>query len=787
MSDEAAVLAPGEEAIVKIRSKRPPHTCHLLMHGKGGNNQAIHAPSLRQDPLRLPPLPHKESRLHFSAEQAMSQPDANPGEMHQPHPRRAAMNSGDSSNKMMMNQSDETKALSHQSTTYRPEIDGLRAVAVLAVVINHIQHQWLPGGFLGVDLFFVISGYVVTASLARRKETSWRRMLAGFYTRRFRRLIPALLLMVAVTSILFSAFVSRADATYVQSMRTGLTSLFGVSNLYLQSQGNNYFDFGTQFNPFLHTWSLGVEEQFYLLWPLLVLLCGVGFKGSGKPSLLVLLLLTLLLTLTSFGLYIRLSQSSATSAAFYLMPARFWQLSAGAIVFLAQALRPAKSRRFLSPRLQSLLTWGCFSLILSGFVFAAEPASSFKPLFVAATAGLLAGLRSHSLPGRWLSAPAILAIGLSSYSLYLWHWPWIVVLRWTVGLHTWSLFPLLAVIALATWASYRVETTFRFGDISSTWVQQPLVVYPLASALTAGFVIVLARAGGQHLYLGNRAVDPENFSVTRAVRGTPIATHRCFLEPTAPASASQRSEACLVRSRPEGPTLFLEGDSLSHSMLPLLERLYASQNYNISYFGRGGCAMPFIEPWADNRHLLPRYQACRAHAQLRESFVLSHIQPGDQLVLVTGTYVQGPPSEASYLAAISRLAKNLENKGAGLILFSPLPAFAERAAIQSPFSLCFAEWFRPSWARPADCQPFAVSREALLQGNQRMRDLQHRLKRQNSNIHVFDPFPILCPPGPPTCSTHHQGIMLFNDGIHLTSTGARDLYPAFQTFLQPLF
>lgn len=687
----------------------------------------------------------------------------------------------------MMHRLDEAKALSPQSAAYRPEIDGLRAVAVLAVLINHIQQQWLPGGFLGVDLFFVISGYVVTASLARRKETNWRQMLAGFYTRRFRRLIPALLLMVAVTSILFSAFVSQADATYAPSMRTGLTSLFGLSNLYLLSQGNNYFDFGTQFNPFLHTWSLGVEEQFYLLWPLLVMLCGVGFKGSGKPSLLVLLLLTLLLTLTSFGLSIRLSQSSATSAAFYLMPARFWQLAAGAIVFLAQALRPANARQFLSPRLQSLLNWGCFSLILSGFVFAAESASGFKPLFVAASAGLLAGLRSQSLLGRWLSTPAILAIGLSSYSLYLWHWPWIVVLRWTVGLHAWSFLPLLAVIALATWASYRVETTFRFGDISRSWVQQPLILYPLASVLTAGLVGVLARAGDQPLYLGHRAVDPENVSVTRTVRGTPIATHRCFLEPTAPASASQGSEACLVRSRPWRPTLFLEGDSLSHSMVPLLERLYASQTYNVSYFGRGGCAMPFFEPWADNRHLLPRYQACRAHARLRDSFVLRHIQPGDQLVLVTGTYVQGPRSEASYRAAISKLANTLERQGAGLILFSPLPAFAERAAIQSPLSLCFTEWFRPSWARPADCQPFAVSREALLRGNQRMRDLQHRLTTRHSNIHIFDPFPILCPPGQPTCSTHRQGIMLFNDGIHLTSTGARDLYPAFQAFLQPLF
>lgn len=191
----------------------------------------------------------------------MSQPNASHGAMHQPVASNATRES-----------IEEARALSHHSAAYRPEIDGLRAVAVLAVFINHLNHQWLPGGFLGVDLFFVISGYVVTASLARRKETSWRQMLAGFYTRRFRRLIPALLLMVAITAIIFSAFVSQSDATYGQSIRTGLTSLLGASNLYLLSQDNNYFDFGTQFNPFLHTWSLGVEEQFYLLWPLFVML-----------------------------------------------------------------------------------------------------------------------------------------------------------------------------------------------------------------------------------------------------------------------------------------------------------------------------------------------------------------------------------------------------------------------------------------------------------------------------------------------------------------------------------
>jgi len=268
------------------------------------------------------------------------------------------------------------------------------------------------------------------------------------------------------------------------------------------------------------------------------------------------------------------------------------------------------------------------------------------------------------------------------------------------------------------------------------------------------------------------------------VRGTSINTQRCFLEPTAPVAASQSSDACLVRRNPQQPALFLEGDSIAHSMLPLLERLHATKGFNISFFGRGGCPLPGFEPWAANRHLLPRYRACPAHARMREAFVLSKIRPGDQLLLVTNMYVSGPRSEANLQAAIARLAEALERRRAGLILFAPLPVFAERAAIQTPLSLCFPEWFRPPSAIPADCQPFHINRDAALRDTRPQRELQRRLLARHPNIHVFDPFPLLCPPGQATCSTHRQGVMLFNDGIHLTTTGAQDLVPAFEAFLR---
>ena len=145
-------------------------------------------------------------------------------------------------------------------SNYRPEIDGLRAFAVIAVIINHFNKEILPSGYLGVDIFFVISGYVITSSLAVRKSKSFSEFISGFYLRRIKRLIPALVVFILITSILICLF--NSDPKF--SLRTGISSLFGLSNLYLLRQSTDYFAKATELNVFTHTWSLAVEEQFYL-------------------------------------------------------------------------------------------------------------------------------------------------------------------------------------------------------------------------------------------------------------------------------------------------------------------------------------------------------------------------------------------------------------------------------------------------------------------------------------------------------------------------------------------
>jgi len=164
-----------------------------------------------------------------------------------------------------------------KSSSYRPEIDGLRAIAVIAVIVNHINGSYLPGGFLGVDIFFVISGYVITASLFRHRFESFADFIGSFYLRRLKRLLPALVLFVGILSIL----ICLVNPNPGLSLQTGLASLVGVSNLILYLLKTDYFAGSTELNVFTHTWSLGVEEQFYLVFPFIFWFSGFGSRGKG--------------------------------------------------------------------------------------------------------------------------------------------------------------------------------------------------------------------------------------------------------------------------------------------------------------------------------------------------------------------------------------------------------------------------------------------------------------------------------------------------------------------------
>ena len=250
---------------------------------------------------------------------------------------------------------------------YRPEIDGLRAFAVIAVILNHVDSRILPSGYLGVDIFFVISGYVITLSLlGKGMNTGLGNFLGSFYERRSKRLLPALACFCLVFILAIGIFNPEPNAM----IRTGASALVGVSNLYLLKSSTDYFSQAANLNPFTHTWSLAVEEQFYLVFPLLVWFTGLN-KGASKSGIHFLIVAGILSVLSLISFVVLYSTNQA--AAYFLMPTRFWEMAAGGLVLVA--LKQREDLACLLKKVPSALVLAAISVLMLLPLAAAVPAT----------------------------------------------------------------------------------------------------------------------------------------------------------------------------------------------------------------------------------------------------------------------------------------------------------------------------------------------------------------------------------------------------------------------------
>lgn len=345
-----------------------------------------------------------------------------------------------------------------------PEIDGLRAVAVLAVVLYHAGVPGFTGGYLGVDIFFVISGYLITGLLHHEGQHAGRIDFAAFYARRFRRLLPALAVVLAATLLAASLILFPAELPRLGKSATAVALMF--SNLHFMQYSGGYFDPAVDVMPLLHTWSLSVEEQFYFVWPLLLAGCFALARRRGWNVDRLLAGTLALAALASFAYWFSKLAGNPT-AAFYLMPARVWELALGGLInFL-----PGAARHQRQPagwlRVASLVALAVIGLTLLLPLDPERFAALAYPAAVLATMALIYAIHRHSTAApvaALLKHKAAIHIGLVSYSFYLWHWPLLALGRaYYLGERLlWRDLTLVAAALLLAFVTYRwLETPVR--------------------------------------------------------------------------------------------------------------------------------------------------------------------------------------------------------------------------------------------------------------------------------------------------------------------------------------
>ncbi len=655
---------------------------------------------------------------------------------------------------------------------YRRDIDGLRAIAVLAVVLFHAKVPVFSGGFVGVDIFFVISGYLITGLIL--SDIAGRRFsLLHFYQRRIKRIVPALLVVYVVSAVLATLLMLPGDIR--DFARTLGTSALFVSNIDFYERAG-YFDAPSELKPLLHTWSLSIEEQFYLVWPLLCAVLATTIRRFRQ-----LAVLAWIVGAASLVAWLALTNSGQGNAAFFLTPCRAWELMLGAALALSHRRRPVAPRTA-----ETLAAVGALLIVVAVVApLQSHPLGAYLALPACAGAAMLilSGSDRWTFVRRLLSISPMVGIGLVSYSLYLWHWPLLAFGRYHFDrpLHWEEVAGILGLSLLAAFVSYRLieqplrrMTTFRAGHV-----------------VAAGAVCLVAVA-----LVGNRMekdrgwalnLDPAIRHLDATARSQNVHQSRCFGR----TADFGTDAACTFGRRAQGASFDLAvfGDSHADHYVPAISVLANAAGVSGRQITLGAC--PSLLGGFEIDSQFASKARCPELPRAMVRFVEQN--PGLRLVVLAQAWSQyagkllfteggrrwtiyllgSKDDERSELRSSEILRRSLEqtldyleSKGIQVLLLGEVPPL-----VRDPVR-CIANAIKQHRPQNACGRDLSEVRrvigetEALLAG----------LARARKNVFFFSPSGTMC--DQQWCNVVLDGVYMYRDAGHLNRLGAERLAQA---------
>lgn len=633
--------------------------------------------------------------------------------------------------------------LKSKDPDFRPDIEGLRGIAVLIVVAYHVGIRGFQGGFVGVDVFFVLSGYLITSLLMREVRKTGRISFSNFYARRVRRLLPAAALTIFATLALGVTLASPLEQfTFSRAARA--TALY-VSNLWLTLESLDYFGPGVASNPLLHTWSLAVEEQFYFIWPAIIWfgLCRLRTRRA-------LIWTMLAVSFVSFMVSVLVTRWNAPWA-FFGSPARAWEFGLGGLASLYFRETAPDSRR--------ALWWGIGWLGIAAIMVSSLLLNGQMPFpgylatlpVLGTVCALVAG---SSRPGEGIARvtdhPVMQHIGKLSYSWYLWHWPALVFLSFLVPLASvWmKLCAATAALGMAALTKVAVEDPVRYNR----WlIVRPRLSIALALLLTISTAAIATYEKARAVQAMNQ---PAQKAIAQAVEVDVLPNDACLVP-----LADSRVQECYGGDTQANEQIVLFGDSKAAHWFPALNLIAKQEKWKLTSIVKANCPAAMVDVY--NVRLRRTESEC---TEWRNSAIarIGGLKPRAAVMSGAIAYVKGTTG-GDFGTLTSLQWEQGTDRTLSMLKTYDIPVLVIRDSpnegINTP--VCLSRAAAHSWYPSAACTTLAS--KALDDG---VRDVELRSVGRFSNASYADFSATLCPKG--ICAPTFGGMVVYRDRSHLT-------------------